>query len=121
MSDKVTKAWNSSDINGKLLITGIIVLLIFVSAYVWDKVENSRMLSAIESMLEEQAKIEAVKKCVKENYDSAEEQWRETKGILGQTMENNGFKFPNELNTAFMKYDEKRMQIKDCLIFPEEN
>ena len=115
--NKVVDGFLKSGVIGKILIT---FLIIFVISTIIDKLENNRVLTAIEGMLENQAKIDVLKKCIKQNYDIAEQQWRETKLIIGKTLEDNGVSFPNDLNTAFQKYDIKREEIKDCLIFPED-
>lgn len=72
-------------------------------------------------LIRDQIQARMVKICVKDKYDLAEDQWRDTKDILGKTLQKNGMGFPNELNISLMKYDEKREEIKDCLIFPEKN
>ena len=72
-------------------------------------------------LIRDQVEARLVKVCVKEKYDIAEEQGRETKGIIGKVFQENQIQFPNDLNLSFMKYDVKRGGIKDCLIFPDKN
>ena len=135
MSDKLVKG---AKLIGKMKPINAMIILVLVTLVLntgltqWnskaDREDRQALLEQIVilneqngELIRDQVQAKMVKICVKEEYDQAEEQWRETKTILGETLQENGISFPAKLNDALIKYDDKREDIKDCLIFPEKN
>lgn len=130
MSDDKTKesfftAWVKGGIVNKiLLLFGALFIMIFV----WSNMQNEKMLGElvkqnknVEKLIQEQTKLKAFKKCIKDAHDDASMEFnKKLLMILGETLSDNNVAFPQELNESIVQFREKFNIIKDCLIFPED-
>lgn len=155
--DKEVKAATNVAVEGivkgnivtKIIIYSIVTILIIGGMFFWSTIQVDKqqkqanmqldqlvlLNNNIQHMIQNQAKIDVFRRCIKAAYDNTIESYAESINyfnndfirILGKTMEAHNVPFPQELNESIQKFRsnmqrfrDKAEVIKSCLIFPED-
>jgi len=119
---EVAQAFTKSGIIGKILITFSIFLVLFLLVFVWYNIQNNKLIVSIEALIQNQARLDVFKRCIKDAYDDGMVEYnQELLPVLGTILQEHGIAFPQKLNTSILKFQTKMNRIQDCLIFPEDN
>lgn len=121
-------AFSKSGIIGKVILGFIIFASLFLSVFVWNTIQNNKAVTEmirqndnIETLIQEQAKVEVLKRCIKTEYDKAMDYYSdELIQTFGKILNQNNIPFPQELNIILQECRKKLNEINDCLIFPED-
>lgn len=129
MNDKVLKEmFINSGIVGKVIIGFCVFSFLFLSVFVWYIIQNTTTLQEIvrqndniEQLIQNQEKIDTLKKSIKIEYDRAYDYYNDEiiRG-LGELLNEYGIAFPQKLNENLLKFRKRMDAINNCLIFSEK-
>lgn len=127
----LTKGFFNAGTITKLIVAGLIVLAFFGYFYLENKQDNTTLNEICKSndnierlitnLINQQINQKVLIKCINKAHKESINSWENDFTIvLGSVLTENKIIFPQALNEAFKRFEEKLYYIKDCLILPED-